>query len=133
MKFKFLEHTADIKFQAYGKTLQDIFENSVLALISYMAGEKKLDSSRGKVIEVKGIDMGSLLYNFLDEIIYLVDAEDFITAKVKVTLRGNNLKAELYGDKASKYEINQVKAATYSEMEIKKTKDGWEAKVVLDV
>ncbi|MEK6928732.1 MAG: archease [Nanoarchaeota archaeon] len=133
MKFKFLEHTADIKFQAYGKTLQDIFENSVLALISYMAGEKKVDSSRGKVIEVKGIDMGSLLYNFLDEIIYLVDAEDFITAKVKVTLRGNNLKAELYGDKASKYEINQVKAATYSEMEIKKTKDGWEAKVVLDV
>ncbi len=31
-KFKFLEHTADIKFQVFGKTLEEVFENTALAI-----------------------------------------------------------------------------------------------------
>jgi len=32
MKFKFLEHTADIKFKASGKDIEEVFDNSALAL-----------------------------------------------------------------------------------------------------
>jgi len=32
MKYKFMEHTADIQFQAFGKTLEESFSNSALAL-----------------------------------------------------------------------------------------------------
>lgn len=132
-KFEFLEHTADIKFKVYGKALNEIFENSALAFSEYIASGKKIASKKGKTINVSGTDASSLLYNFLDELIYLLDAENFAVSKAEVTLRGNNLKAELYGDKASDYPIQQIKAATYAEMYIKKTPDSWEAQAVLDV
>ena len=41
-KFEFLEHTADIKFRAFGKTLEEVFENSALAVSSIYSKEKKI-------------------------------------------------------------------------------------------
>ena len=134
MKYQFLEHTADIKFRLYGKTLNEIFENAVLAISEYISRGQKIKPSKGKVIDVSGIDYESLFYSFLDEIIYLLDAENFLVVKAKVTIRGYNLQAELFGDKASNYkDLDHIKAATYAEMYIKKTEDGFEAQAVLDV
>lgn len=139
-KFEFLDHTADIKIKIYSSKLNEIFENTVLAIAQYTSKNKKISSSKGKVINVVGKDLESLLYNFIDEIIYLVDAEDFVTSKAKVTIMGDNLKAELFGDVASDYDLDNIKAPTYSEMYIKKVKssnpregDHWEAQMVLDV
>ena len=134
MKYRFLEHTGDIKFQVNGKTLSEIFENSALALSDYISRGKKIKPRKGKIVEVSGTDMESLFYNYLDELIYLLDAENFVIAKAKITIRGFNLHAELYGDNASDYkDLDSIKAATYAEMYIKKTKSGWEAQAVLDV
>lgn len=86
------------------------------------------------MISVSGDDSESLLYNFIDELIYLFDAESFIPVKAKVTLMGFNLKAELFGDDAKNYkDLDSIKAATYSEMFIKKNKDIWTAQAVVDV
>ena len=38
MKFKFLSHTADIKFQANGKTLNEVFKNSARATLFSFPG-----------------------------------------------------------------------------------------------
>ena len=134
MKYKFIEHTGDIKIQVYGKTLNEVFENSVIAISEYISRGKKIKSAKGKTVDVSGNDLESLFYNFLDELIYLIDADNFISVKAKVAIRGNNLHAELFGDSASDYkELDQIKAATYSEMYVKKTPAGWEAQAVLDV
>lgn len=134
MKYKFLEHTADIKFQVYGKTLNEVFENAILAIAEYLSRGQKIKPSKGRIMSVSGTDYESLFYNFMDEIIYLLDAENFITTKAKVTIRGYNLQAELFGDKASNYkDLDHIKAATYAEMYIKKTDNGFEAQAVLDV
>ncbi|MBS3157335.1 archease [Candidatus Woesearchaeota archaeon] len=134
MKYRFLEHTADIKFQSAGKTLDEVFENAVLAVSNYLSRGSQIKPAKGKIISVSGTDMESLFYNFLDELIYLLDAENFVVAKAKVTIRGFNLHAELFGDKASNYkDLDHIKAATYAEMFIKKTKSGWKAQAVLDV
>lgn len=135
MKYRFLEHTADIKFQSYGKTLNEVFENSVLAIAEYISRGKKIKANKGKTIKVTGNDLESLFYNFLDELIYLIDAENFITAKAKVTISGYNLKAKLFGDSTKNYkELDHIKAATYAEMYIKNLPDGnREAQAVMDV
>ncbi len=132
-KFKFLEHTADIKFKVTGKTLNEIFENSILAVADYISGGHEIKAKKSKIINVKGNDLESLFYNFLDELLFLLDSENFIVAKASVFIRGNNLKAELYGDDTFKYDLTHIKAATYAEMYIKKTPIGWEAQAVLDV
>ncbi|MEK6825676.1 MAG: archease [Nanoarchaeota archaeon] len=131
--FTFLEHTADIKIKITGSTLNEIFEHAVQAIAHYTNSGSPITSKKGKVIEVQGTDTQSLLANFIDELLYQIDAEHFVTAKASVLLRGNNLKAEIFGDDTKNYHLTHIKAATYADMEITKKKSGWEAIVVLDV
>jgi SHS2 domain-containing protein len=137
MKFEFLEHTADIKFRAYGKNLEIAFKNSALALKESICGKIKIKEKEKKKIKVKGKDLESLLYNFLEEFLYFIDAEDFIIEKIeklKLNKEDFTLSATLVGDKASSYEFtNDVKAITYNEMVIKKESGKWVVQVVLDV
>ncbi|MCX6746547.1 MAG: archease [Candidatus Pacearchaeota archaeon] len=134
-KFKFLEHTADIKFKVFGKTVEDIFKNSALALREAICDKIKVKLKKEKTIKVGGQDYESLLYKFLEEILYLLDAEDFLIGKVKeIKINGFKLNAVLIGDKASNYKFtNSVKAITYNDMFLKREKGDWIAEFVLDV
>ncbi|MDO8516651.1 MAG: archease [Nanoarchaeota archaeon] len=137
MKYKFLSHTADVKFQAEGKTLEEAFSNAVLALRETIAGKIEIKGKKEKKISVKGKDFESLLYNFLEEFLVLLDADDFLVSKVKdIKIDKNKFKlnAVVLGDKASDYKFsNAVKAVTYNEMFIKVDKNKNTVQVVLDV
>mgnify|MGYP001563498753 FL=1 len=95
------------------------------------------------------------MYNFLEELIFLLDSENFIVRKATVKIFENKtgvpahsphrpnprppapttkLDATIYGDDVKNYSgLEHVKAATYAEMHVKKTKNGWEVQAVLDV
>ncbi len=135
MKYKFLEHTADIKFQAFGKNIGEVFENSALALKEAICGKKKIKGTKEKVIKIKGKDFESLMYKFLEEILYLLDSGNFLISKIKeIKIKDFTLKAVLSGDNAKNYWFtNNVKAVTYNEMFIKKKGNSWVSQVVLDV
>lgn len=132
-KYRFLEHTADIKFQAFGKNLNKAFENAALAVSNVISRGKSIAKKSKKSVELEGNDQKSLLYNFIDEIVYLIDAENFITSKAKVRITGNSLKAEFFGDKADRYNLDIVKASTYAEMFIKEEKGKATIQMVVDV
>jgi len=135
-KFKFLEHTADIKFQAFGSSLEEAFSNSALAMKEAMCKEK-IKAKIRKKIKVKGKDNGSLLYNFLEELLFLLDSENFVLSgveKIKISKDKNNLAAEIIGDNAKNYEFDlDVKAVTYNSMFVKQEKGKFIIQVVLDV
>lgn len=133
-KFRFLEHTADIKFQAFGKTKEEAFKNSALAMFNSM-NDGSVKSKAKKTISVQGRDDEALLYNFLEELLFLFDTELFLLSKIKsLKIKDNKLEAEITGDLAEKYEIKiDIKAVTYNEMFVKKEKDKWVAQVVLDI
>ena len=138
MKYKFMEHTADVKFQATGKTIAEAFENSALALKDTMTGEKiKVKEVQKEKINAKGKDFESLLYAYLEQILYMLEAGDFLFSKVKnikINKKTFRLNAIVLGDKASNYRfVNPVKAITYNEMFVKKSQTGWKTQVVLDV
>ena len=134
MKFKFLEHTADIKFQAFGGSLEEVFENSALAVKKIMFDGKVKEKIK-KEIKIKGRDNERLMYEFLEELLILLDSEDFILSDIKkIEIKNNVLKVEITGDKASDYDFNNdVKAVTYNDMFIKKQNNEWVSQVVLDV
>jgi len=135
MKFKFLEHTADVKFQAFGKDVEEVFKNSGLALKETIAPKIKVKNKIKKQFKVEGKDNEAFLYNFLEEFLFLLDAENFLLNKIKVKfVKSKKLEAEVWGDKASNYKFtNDVKAVTYNEMFVKQQKNKWIAQVVLDV
>jgi SHS2 domain-containing protein len=146
-KIKFLEHTADVQFQAIGKTIEAAFENSAIALKRTMCAGITVKSRKKKIITLRKKDLESLLYSFLEEILYLLDAENFIIGEIsKIKIDRFNLKATILGDDASEYSFtNPVKAVTYNDMFIRKEREliggkdknksieVWKAQVVLDV
>lgn len=136
MKFKFLEHTADIKFQAFGNSIEEVFENSALAMFNSMSNEKVRKKKSFK-INVKGKDFESLLYNFLEELLFLLDSEDFLLSKIKkikIDKENFKLNAEIVGDDAENYEVHEdIKAITYNDMFVKKQGNKFISQVVVDV
>jgi SHS2 domain-containing protein len=135
MKYKFLKHTADVKFQAIGKDMNEVFKNSALALKEAICGKIKVKETKEKMVKAEGRDFESLLYIFLEQILYLLDAENFLISNVKeIEIKNLRLRAKIVGDRASNYKFtNAVKAVTYNEMFIKKEKGNWISQVVLDV
>jgi SHS2 domain-containing protein len=133
-RFEFLEHTADIKFQAFGNTLEEAFKNSALAMTKAMTDDK-VKSKITKKIKTQGRDNENLLYEFLEDVLVLVDSENFIVAEIKtIKIKNNEITAEVSGDTADKYDIkNHIKSVTYNEMFVKKEKDKYITQVVVDV
>lgn len=132
MRYKFLEHTADVKFQSYGKTLAEAFSNAALALKETMTKGVKIDGKVKKKISVSGKDSESLLYNFIEEFLFLFDSEGFVLAGInKITIKDGKLICEVLGER--KKISNDVKAVTYNSMFVKKEGGKITCQVVLDV
>jgi len=137
-KFKFFEHTADAKFQAYGKNLQEAFGNAALAMFSIIIDTEKVSGKIKKDIECSSKDIKALLYDFLGELVFLIDTEDFLLSNVEEVKIFKDelyfLRAVVSGDKADNYEPSgDIKAVTYNEMEIKKGKGKVMVQVVMDL
>ncbi|MFC2160512.1 archease [Acidobacteriota bacterium] len=129
-KFKYLQHTADAKFQAFGKTVEEAFCHAALAMVSLMWDPEKIEAKIELNLCVTGRDEKQLLLNFLQDILFKLDTKMFLLKTVKkiCLIEENNqltLKAVLAGDTFSeRYEtFGEVKAATYHEMEIAKNHD----------
>lgn len=133
-KYKFLEHTADEKFQAYGKTLEEAFANAVLATMAIMT-EDKIKAVQEKDFQIEAKSKEKLLYELLEHLLFLIDTEGYLVAKItKIELKGNTLKLKTKGDSANNYEIlAHIKAVTYHEMLIKEEENKVTVQVVLDL
>ncbi len=140
MKYKFLDHTADVMFEAYGRGLNELFENAALAVFEVQCDLKKVGNKIKKKIKLKNENAENLLFDFLEELVYLKDAKYILFGKFKVEIkkvRDNYvLDAVAYGEKINpeKHELKtDVKAVTLHEFFLKKTSKGWKCRVLLDI
>jgi len=139
MPYKFLEHTADIKILVEEPSLDEAFKTAAMAMKQVMAENIEVKPKISRIISKYDKDMGDLLYSFLEEFLYLLDAEDFLLSEIEdleITREGSEyyLSAKVLGDKASDYRFtNDVKAVTFNDMKIDEDKDKCVIQLVLDV
>ena len=150
MKFEYLTDVAiaDIAFCAEGKTREELMGNCGLALTSAMANTKKIGKNAKKEIVVEGKNDEELLYNFLEELVYLKDVDGVLFKKFGVKISqtkkngnsGNNameMIVSCVGDTLDRIGrenlLNDVKAITMHMFEIKKENGKWAATVVVDI
>lgn len=134
--YEFLPHTADAKFRAYGKTLEEAFKNSAYAMTDVITDHKKIKQTTEKTFEVKSENKEALLYDFLEQFLILLDSEGFLLSKIKeLRIANNKLTAKVTGDNhPENYEIaTHIKAVTYQEMFIKEEKEGYVIQVIVDI
>lgn len=136
--FAFFEHTADIEFCAYGTTLEELFCNCARALAVSMQKDR-VKKKEIENISLRAKNKEQLLYKFLEEFLFLFDAEQFLLREVgKLTIRKKGkellLSCNAYGDNASSYPNTlHLKSPTYHRMLIEQQNGSWTARVVLDV
>ncbi len=138
-KFIFVEGvaTADAVFDAFGKDVNELFENAAFALTSIMIDPKTLKAAIKKKITLEEKDLQGLLFSFLEELIFLKDKDLFLPKVCKVQITNNQkLVAECVGETID-YQRHRLgvdaKAVTYHQFEVKKEKFGWRARVVIDI
>ena len=138
-KFEFVDiTTADVAFVAYGNNLDELFANSALAMFEVMTNTKEVKQKIKREVKVDGNDLQSLMFNWLNKLLIFVDAENLVFSKFDVKVDGERfeLVANVQGEKIDKkrHEIRTVvKSCTYHMMEIKKEKDVWRSRVILDI
>jgi len=136
--FEYLEHTADIKFRAYGQNIEEMMNNAALALFNAMTDTSVVQINKTWKVKLSAPDLEQLAYYWLSELVFLFETELTIYSKFNVKVHHNQewiLLAQIGGERIDpkKHAFdNVVKAVTLHEFVVNKN-DVWCIQVVLDV
>lgn len=139
-RYEYLDHTADVQLHAWGTDVREAFEQCGMAMFGYMTQLETVDIKKCYQIEVQGDDMEGLLFRYLDELLFLFSAEPFlICKKLEITEFDKEtfkIVCACYGEEFALNKHPQgteVKAITYSAMQIVESKDKVEVFVIIDI
>ena len=136
-KIKYIEHPSDVGFEVYGDTLEELYANAAIAMYSLMTDVDEIEEEEEREIEINSEDLYSLMFDWLDELIFLFDSESLVMRSFDIAIDESNF--SIQGTcKGGKFNPSKhvsgiiIKAVTYNMMEIKRN-NVWSARVVLDV
>lgn len=141
-RFEFLEHTADLYIAAYGRSLEEAFENAAYAMFEGMTDLENVESRLEDTVGAEGQDEQALLYNWLEALLIKFDVTGNLYSRFKIeaikkTAGGFKLKAKIWGEPFdSEKHLSKVgiKAVTYHQMEILRNTGGAvSVKFILDI
>ena len=135
-KFEYFEVTADIGFRAYGETLNEAFENAGLAIFNIISDTEGITPSNEISFEITSEDDVSLLYDFLEELLFYHEVEFMLFSEFHVKIDDDfHLSATIKGEAINwdKHERKtEIKAITFHKMEVKRT-DHVELQAIVDL
>ena len=135
--FRVLEHTADIGFEAFGQSREEVFANAARALCDLTVDLDCIELREALPIRVEGRDPASLLVNWLSEILYLHDAEGWLFGEFEFgALADTSLAVVARGERfnSARHQAKLlVKAITYHQLVLEQTPSGWRAQVYVDI
>src|SRR3989344_7596384 len=140
-KYRFLEDIAlaDIAYEAYGSSWNELFENCALAIFELSANIETINPKQKIEVNIDSDRIDILLYDFLSEILFLKDSKYVVFRNVKVAITEKGrffLHAIFEGDSINSgtQELeNDIKAITMHMFEVVKEGKIYRARVVVDI
>jgi SHS2 domain-containing protein len=132
--YKVLDHEADVGFEVYGYTEEELFQNATCALFSLITDLGTIRPETERCFEIT--DNGESLIVFLNEILYLWDVERFIPKTITIVRDSANIKAILRGetfDEDRHTMAGAVKAVTYHKYSVRREQEMLKATFIVDV
>ena len=143
MPYRYLEEigTADIAFEATGRDLQELFSDAADATTNVMIDNiEAIQPRKTHQIELSNEKLDMLLFDLLQELIFLKDAERLLLRTREVHIHEKDeryfLKATAEGeplDAVRHHQRADVKAVTLHDFSVERTENGWKARVLLDI
>lgn len=138
--YTFIDHTADVLFEAEGSTLSELFEQCALAVEDTQITLDNVGTSEVREITGKNNNIEHLLFDFLDDLLFYKDSEMLIFSKFDVTVEEKDGEFQLTctasGEMLDQEKHEQkvdVKAITMHMFEVRKDGDVWKARVLVDI
>jgi SHS2 domain-containing protein len=137
LNYQIIDHTADLGIIVRGADAKDLFISAGYAMTDLMVkGDISEKGAKRKVL-VEGEDFPDLMVRWLSEILYLFDGEHILVSAIEISsISPIRLQSTLtvVPLKRGHHEIlREIKAVTYHQISVDKTKDGWQAKVIFDI
>ena len=146
-KYDYFDVTADIGFYAYGNSLDEAYENAGLAMFNVITDISKVKKDESREFEIVSEDLVSLLYDYLEELLFLQDTEFLFFSDFKVNIEkivddgSSNLENYKLTCFACGEEIDwnvhspksEVKAITFHKMCVKEDNGVFKLRAILDL
>lgn len=136
MSFELRDHTADVAVEATGDTLGKVFAAVADGMTAAMA-ETIPDGGERFTISVEAENREAVLFDYLDRLIYERDVREVLPVDHEATVTRDGeewtVEASARGVPLADVEARDLKAVTYSEMDLSERNGEWHAYVVFDV
>ena len=137
MRFRTIEHTADIGIEVEADNLSELFEGVAAAMFSLIVDPDTVRQTVERELSLESGDLEELLFMWLNELLFVLYADGLLFSGFKVKDIGEDrLVATAIGEKLDpqRHRLDEeIKAATYHEMMVERRDDGWKARVIFDV
>jgi protein archease len=134
---EWLDHTGDVGMVVRGESPAELFAVAGAALAELMVDPAGVSEAGSRQVRVEAARLDELMVRFLNALIYMRETEDFVWKRIVVDLEEPpRLSAGAFGEpfRADRHESRGgVKAATYHELAMGEDREGWWARIVLDV
>ena len=128
MSYKVLDHATDAFIEVTASSLTEAFKVAGDSVVDTILDNSKIEEKEERNIVVMGKDLNYLLYNWLEDLIYLIITEGFAIKKLDITLEKNEeytISAQIFGEdidiKKHGFKV-EIKSPTFHEMDIKQEK-----------
>ncbi len=149
MSFSFFDHTGDIGVRLTGRTLDDLFESAAGAFADSVTDPARIEPRHAVALSLESPAVDLLLVDWVNEILYRFDVDQFLVGAVRVHVAGPDRDAGPSGGAAAwrlhatlggepfdpeRHTVKVlVKAITYHALEVRDGSDGWHATMVFDI
>lgn len=131
------DHTGDLGIWVRGASLPELFVHAAKALFHLITNLERVRVTAWQEISLEGKDLEDLMVQWLGEALFLHEARGWLFRDFSIErLEGNLLQARAGGEilQPDRHEIfREIKAVTYHGIEVRKTQEGWRARVLFDM
>ena len=134
--YEVLEHTADVGIRAWSGSLEGAFDQATRGLLDITGAFDGAGGGETLDISIEGDDLGGLLVEWLEEVLYTQDAKDRVVTAIDVDRVGEG---GIRGSIRTKprpgtLDGTAVKAITYHQLLVEgRPAGGWIAQVFFDI
>ena len=127
-----IEHTADWELEVWGYDMPGLMAEAARGMYGLMEVGISEDSRCHRRLEFFADDREQLLVSFLGELLFLAEAEDLAFDGFLLQVNGTSLVARLEGGTILS-RSKEIKAVTYHHLLLSEDRDGWSARVLVDI
>lgn len=131
--YRTLPHTADLKIAVVGDSPNELFKHAALATLDLLYGAKRKKGTEAFGLLVSAESEEVLLVSFLNEIVYAATTEGKSLASIdEIRVEGHRVRARFRLGRGLELK-QELKSATYHNLEIRKAGGQLETEIVFDV